>query len=71
MNESPNSASSYKEYRFYTHAGQLHMHARFMPHLLTFAGTLGPNVCVSMLAAVTGSFAPSSSNTAAESLALI
>jgi 2-polyprenyl-3-methyl-5-hydroxy-6-metoxy-1,4-benzoquinol methylase len=45
MNESPNSTSSYKEHGF-THAGQMHMHAEFMPRVLAFAGTLGPNVRV-------------------------
>jgi 2-polyprenyl-3-methyl-5-hydroxy-6-metoxy-1,4-benzoquinol methylase len=38
-------ALEYEDYGF-TNAGASHMHARFMPHVLTFAGTLGPNVRV-------------------------
>ena len=35
----------YKDYGF-SHAGASHMHVRFMPHVLAFAGTLGANVRV-------------------------
>ena len=35
----------YKDYGF-NHAAASHMHVRFMPPVLAFAGTLGPNVRV-------------------------
>jgi 2-polyprenyl-3-methyl-5-hydroxy-6-metoxy-1,4-benzoquinol methylase len=41
----PTQLPGYNDYGF-TDAGASHMHARFMPHVLTFAGTLDANVRV-------------------------
>ena len=43
--ESRGNMPNYKDYGF-THAAASHMHGRFMPPVLEFAGALGPNVRV-------------------------
>lgn len=43
MSEVSATVPGYKDHGF-THAGEMHMHALFLPHLLAFAGPLGPDV---------------------------
>src|SRR6187399_2864284 len=45
MSERSANSPGYRDYGF-TDAAASHMHARFMPHVLAFAGTLDPNVRV-------------------------
>lgn len=45
MAQRPLNMPDYKDYGF-THAAASHMHVRFMPPVLAFAGALGPDVRV-------------------------